>query len=292
MSVHGWLVIDKPLGISSAKVVAKAKRLLGAKKVGHAGTLDPLASGILPLAIGEATKTAAYAVSTEKTYRFTITFGEARDTDDAEGEVIETSDFRPSKEDMEQALPVFTGAIMQRPPAYSAIKINGKRAYQMARQGEVVALQERNITIFTLELISYDGEHAVLETRCSKGTYIRSLARDIAQYLGSCGYVSELRRLNVGFFTEEHAISLDKLEEIVHNHAAHVALLPVDWVLDDILGLIIDDQLAYKIKQGKSVPIESEDADIASVSTEAVLVALGKVSDGIFKPTRVFNIDN
>ena len=294
MSIHGWLVIDKPLGISSARVVSRVKRLTKAKKVGHAGTLDPLATGILPLALGEATKTASYAVAKEKDYRFTLTFGEARDTEDAEGEVIATSDIRPSEEQLNLAMQHFTGDIMQRPPAYSAIKVGGKRAYSRARAGEEVVLQERCITIFTLKLLSYDGQSATFETQCSKGTYIRSLARDIALYVGSCGYVSELRRLCVGIFLEKHAISLDKLEEMVHNRAAHEVILPVDWVLDDILGLKIDTDAALRVKQGQSIPVadvSSDSGDMVSVSTEKSLIALGNVTDGIFKPARVFNLN-
>lgn len=291
---HAWIAVDKPKGMTSAQVVARVKRLTKAKKVGHAGTLDPLATGVLPVALGEATKTVAYAMDERKAYRFEITFGEERDTGDAEGVVTVSSMVRPTRVQLEQAIPHFIGVIEQSPPAYSAIKVEGKRAYALARSGQEVALPKRPITIYKLMLLAFDGEKAAMEVECGKGTYIRSLAVDISRFVGALGYVSELRRIRVGKFSENDTISLDKLEGIVHNAAAIVGFKPVDWVLDDILGLAITEAQACRIRQGQAVFIDDsvalEDAQIAAVKTGATLVALGSLEKGVFTPTRVFNL--
>ena len=244
-SPHGWLVVDKPLGMSSHQVVGKVRRILNSKKIGHAGTLDPLASGVLPLAIGEATKTMQFAMNTTKTYRFTICFGNSTTTDDAEGEVLDNSEHRPSRQDILDILHDFTGEIEQIPPAYSAIKVDGKRAYALARKGETPEMTARNVYIHDLTLLDIpDVNHATLEVTCGKGTYVRSLARDIAQKLGSCGHVSYLRRTQVGNFLEKDTILLENLEKIVHSappsDGLSEVLLPVDAVLDDIPVLHLD----------------------------------------------------
>jgi len=207
--VHGWVVLDKPLGLSSTQAVGKVRRLFQAQKAGHGGTLDPLATGILPIALGEATKTMPYMVDGVKGYQFTLTFGENTDTWDAEGAVTARSDVRPSKNEILGALPQFIGDIEQVPPRYSAIKVDGKRSYDLARSGEVVELKSRQVTVDSFELIEMDADSATFDVACGKGTYIRSLARDLAAALGTCGHVTMLRRTRVGPFTLEQSFSLD-----------------------------------------------------------------------------------
>ncbi len=234
-SINGWVNLTKPLYMSSARAVAIAKRVTNAAKVGHAGTLDPLATGILPLAFGQATKQVNLLMDAQKTYRFSVTFGEARATDDAEGEIIATSDIMPSETDIQNILSRFTGEIAQLPPAFSALKVNGKRAYDLARKGEAVELKPRKVTVFSLMLQSMEEKTAKFEAIVSKGTYIRSLGRDMARALGSEGYISALHRSQVGPFSDTDAISLDFLEESVHNSAAWLRpLFPGDTALDGI----------------------------------------------------------
>ena len=236
--IHGWIVLDKPLGLTSARAVAAAKRALGAAKAGHAGTLDPLATGVLPIALGEATKTASWAVAGRKLYRFTLQWGEARATDDAEGAVVATSDRRPSEAEIRAALPRFTGAIQQRPPAYSAIKQAGARAYDRARQGAALDLPPRPVEIHRLDLVAVDAPgRAVFEAETGPGAYIRSLGRDLGEALQTRAFVAELRRLAVGRFTLERAISLENLEALGHSPAASGHLLPIETALDDIPAL-------------------------------------------------------
>lgn len=289
----GWLVIDKPIGVSSARVVSQVKKLTKAAKVGHGGTLDPLASGLLPIALGEATKLISYAMDGSKTYQFTITFGEKRDTDDAEGAVTATSPYIPSEAEVQAALPHFTGKILQIPPSYSALKVGGKRAYALARAGEAVTLPPRKVHIAKLILLDYGEGKATLEVVCGKGTYIRSLARDLAKYMGACGYVSMLRRTQVGKFTLNHAILLDKLEEMVHNARRYDFLLSVDKVLDGIPVLVITQEEAKRIRHGQIVPLPPGSATLQGVMpvmAEGRLVALGNITGGAVKPVRVFNI--
>src|SRR5450631_2889575 len=215
--VHGWVVLDKPVGMTSTHAVSVVKRLFTAKRAGHAGTLDPLASGCLPVALGEATKTVPFVMDGRKLYRFTVCWGEERDTDDAEGRVIAKNDQRPSADAIGKLLPSYTGTIQQVPPRYSAIKIEGERAYDLARDGETVELASRPVEISRLELVEVpDPDHAVLEAECGKGTYVRSLARDLGRALGCFGHVSALRRAAVGPFTEETMISLEELEALCH----------------------------------------------------------------------------
>jgi tRNA pseudouridine55 synthase len=256
--MHGWIILDKPAGIGSTQAVGAVKRALRAgdyprRRVGHGGTLDPLASGVLPIAIGEATKLAGRMLDADKIYRFAIAFGAETDTLDAEGTVVATSPVRPSREDLATLLPRFTGEIVQIPPAYSALKIDGRRAYARARAGEAVEPAARKVTIHRLDLVEYDGETAVFEARVSKGTYIRSLARDIARALGSVGHVALLRRTKAGPFSLDRAISLDKLAELGDRRALDEALLPLIAGLDDIPALAITPDQAGRLQQGRKL---------------------------------------
>lgn len=246
--INGWIALDKPAGLTSTQAIGKVRRILGPAKIGHGGTLDPLATGILPIAMGEATKTIPFIVDHQKTYSFTVHWGEQRNTDDLEGEVIATSPNRPTDDEIRAILPRFTGEIMQTPPQFSAIKINGERAYDMARAGEDVDLKPRAVFIENLELASSTPDEAVFTCICGKGTYIRSLGRDMALALGTVGYISTLRREKVGPMDEKMAISLEKLEQIGHS-----ALLPVETVLDGIPALVMTQQEAVRMKQGQKL---------------------------------------
>ena len=293
--IDGWLVIDKPYGMGSTKVVGKCRYLTKAQKVGHAGTLDPLASGVLPIAFGEATKTIPYIMDARKTYQFTVTWGEARSTDDAEGDVTGRSDVRPSKQDILDQLPSFLGRIKQKPPAYSAIKIEGKRAYDLARAGEKFEIKEREVEIFDLTLLSYDQGHATFEMECSKGTYVRSVGRDLAVKLGTVGYISMLRRTKVGSFDLSSTISLVKLEELVHSAPLEEWILNVVTVLDDILALAVTKEQADFLKNGGFLSKESfPPSNLTGVNYKAMygdkLIALCELDENHLKPVRVFNL--
>ncbi len=301
--VHGWLVIDKAPDITSAKVVNKARKILNAAKVGHSGTLDPMATGILPLAFGEATKTVSYMMDGSKEYRFTVCWGEARDTDDAEGEIIETSDHRPGSEEIEAALPEFIGEIDQIPPAFSAIKVDGERAYKLARQEKPVDLAPRKIFIERFELIECPDEaHAIFEVTSGKGAYIRGLARDLARKLGTVGHISSLRRTRVGPFKESDAISLDKLEELGHKGAAVDILRPVETALDDIPALALTEAQAEHLRHGRPVRVSGpgglrfvdtdgleEDVTVCAMTGDQ-LVALVRLDGDEIRPVRVLNL--
>ncbi|MFN4142160.1 tRNA pseudouridine(55) synthase TruB [Aestuariivirga sp.] len=297
--VHGWVILDKPLGMSSTQAVGKVRFLFNAEKAGHGGTLDPLASGLLPIALGEATKTVSYAMDGRKIYRFTARWGEERQTDDLEGEVTARSDRRPTRQDIEAILPRFTGEILQAPPAFSAIRVAGERAYDLARAGVAVDLAERPVAIEALRLVEIpDADHATFEVTCGKGTYIRSLARDMGRALGTVAHVSMLRRVAVGPFTEAHMISLENLTELSHKapggNAETGALLPIETVLDGIPALAIDGEKARRLRLGQPVLLRGANAPIAE---EAVLVTsggkpvgIGQVSEGMLKPKRLFNL--
>jgi tRNA pseudouridine55 synthase len=297
--VTGWLILDKPYGMTSTQAVGKVRFLFNAEKAGHGGTLDPLASGLLPIALGEATKTVSYAMDGRKVYRFTACWGEERTTDDLEGLVSATSDKRPSREEIEPMLPRFTGEIMQAPPAFSAIKVDGERAYDLARAGEAVELAERPILIEALKLVDIpDRDHAIFEVTCGKGTYIRSLARDMGRALGTAAHVTSLRRVAVGPFTEAHMISLENLTELGHKapggDAKTGALLPIETVLDGIPALAIDEEQARRLKLGQAVLLRGANAPIAE---DAVLVmsggkplGIGTIVQGSLKPKRLFNL--
>lgn len=296
--VHGWLVLDKPTGVTSTRALAIVKRLFDAQKAGHAGTLDPLATGVLPIAFGEATKTASYAVDGTKTYRFTVAWGIETDTDDSEGDEVNRSDARPTRADIEAVLAAFTGVIEQVPPAFSAIKVNGQRAYDLAREGETVELSAREIRVDALRLVEVDSSNvAVLEATCGKGTYVRALARDIGRKLGCLGHVTQLRRMRVGNFLEQDAVTIDDLKAAIERSAGPDALiddlLPIEAALDSLVALRIEPSDAAQLAQGQSVLIRGRDAPDASKPVYAMskgrVVALGEIEKGALKPTRVFN---
>jgi tRNA pseudouridine55 synthase len=292
-------VIDKPLGLSSFQVVARVRRALGTRKVGHGGTLDPLASGVLPIAVGEATKTVAYAMDGRKIYRFAVQWGEARNTDDAEGEVTGSSDVRPDRAAILAALPAFVGTIDQVPPAFSAIKIGGERAYKLARAGEAVEMVSRQVTVKRLELLEETPDLARFEVECGKGLYVRALGRDLAKALGTLGYIAELRRTRVGPFGENTAISLDKLEALGHSAAASETLLPIETVLDDIPALALTATEGARLRQGQRVTPQDErererltridDGVIVGARVDRLLIALARIEDGHLRPVRIIN---
>ena len=293
--LHGWLVVDKPVGPTSAQVVGKLKWALrqgghGKVKIGHGGTLDPLACGVLPIALGEATKLSGYLLNGPKSYRFTVAFGSATSTDDAEGDVVATSPARPTEAALLQAIAAFTGPIRQRPPAYSALKVDGERAYALARAGESVELAEREIQILSLTLVERGEDHATLDVHCSKGTYVRSLARDLARALGTVGHVSFLQRTGAGPFTLEQALSLDKCVELVHGPAPEQALLPLTAGLDDILALAVDPREAAALKQGKRLMGPRVKPGQYLATDGPVPVALVAVSEHDVRVVRGFNL--
>jgi tRNA pseudouridine55 synthase len=298
--VHGWVVLDKPVGMTSTHAVSLVKRLFSARRAGHAGTLDPLASGALPIALGEATKTVPFVMDGRKVYRFTVRWGEERDTDDAEGRVIANSEQRPSADGIRALLPSFTGAIQQVPPRYSAIKIEGERAYDLARDGEEVELAARPVQIDRLVLVDIpDRDHAVLEAECGKGTYVRSLARDLGRTLGCFGHVSALRRAAVGPFDEETMISLEQLETLCHRAASGEAsladgLLPIETALDDIPALAVSRADAARLQRGQAVLLRGRDAPnlrgTVYVTVSGQLLALAEIDRGEIVPKRVFNL--
>jgi tRNA pseudouridine55 synthase len=298
--VHGWIILDKPVGMTSTHAVGAIKRLFTAKRAGHAGTLDPLASGMLPIALGEATKTVPFVMDGRKLYRFTVQWGEERDTDDAEGRVIETSAARPAAEAIRALLPSYIGTIQQVPPRYSAIKIEGERAYDLARDGTQVELQARPVEIVRLELTEMpDADHAVFEAECGKGTYVRSLARDMGRALGCFGHVCALRRVEVGPFGAETMISLEELEAVCHRAAAGEArladaIMPVETALDDIPALAVSGPDAARLHRGQAVLLRGRDAPNfrgpVYVTAGGRLLALAEVDRGEIVPKRVFNL--
>lgn len=298
--VHGWVVLDKPVGMTSTHAVSIIKRLFSAKRVGHAGTLDPLASGCLPIGLGEATKTVPFVMDGRKLYRFTIRWGEERDTDDTEGRTIANSDQRPTPEAIRALLPAYIGTIQQVPPKYSAIKIEGERAYDLARDGETVELAARPVQIDRLELVEVpDADHAVLEAECGKGTYVRSLARDLGRVLGCYGHVSQLRRLSVGPFAEKTMILVEDLEALCHRAASGEgsladALMPVETALDDIPALAISRSDAARLTRGQAVLLRGRDAPnfrgTVYVTVSGQLLALAELDGGEIVPKRVFNL--
>jgi tRNA pseudouridine55 synthase len=298
-AMDGWLVVDKPPRLSSNQVVERIRRLTGTK-VGHAGTLDPLATGVLPLALGEATKTVAYAMSSRKCYRFRICWGVARDTDDCEGTIVGESSSRPSRLEIEAILPRFIGTIPQSPPVYSAIKVKGRRAYALARASIPPILPRRPVQISALRLIAVpDRDHADCEALVGKGTYIRALVRDLAIALGTVGHVAELRRLSVGPFSESQAISLDSVAEHRHSLATSGYLLPLETALDDIPALTLTAAEAARLRFGQRVTPQDacrrthlerlhEGTIVAAWHARAV-VALARIESGGLRPARVIN---
>jgi tRNA pseudouridine55 synthase len=323
--VHGWIILDKPVGMTSTHAVSVIKRLFQARRAGHAGTLDPLASGCLPVALGEATKTVPFVMDGRKTYRFTVRWGEERDTDDAEGRVVATSDARPTPDDIRALLPTFTGTISQVPPRFSAVKIDGERAYDLARDGEVVELNARPVDIHRLELVEIpDADHAVLAAECGKGTYVRSIARDMGRALGCHGHVSALRRTGVGYFQEADTVSLERQQAAAPNPGASnqdatgqdgpgeptpslgapglgtpnpalfALLRPVSDGVLALPALSVSRADAARLARGQSVLLRGRDAPImqgyVAVSTHGDLIALAEIEHGELLPRRVFNL--
>src|SRR6478672_3418351 len=298
--VHGWIVLDKAVGMTSTQAVGAIKRLFSCKRAGHAGTLDPLASGCLPIALGEATKTVPFVMDGRKTYSFTVRWGEERDTDDADGRVVATSEARPDRAAIEALLSGYTGTISQVPPQYSAIKIDGERAYDLARDGETVDLQARPVEIHRLEMVNVpDADHAEFRAECGKGTYVRSLARDIGRALECLGHIKALRREAVGSFSQNDMISLEQLTAMCHRAAAGEAsladaLLPVETALDDIPALAVARADAARLQRGQAVLLRGRDAPIfrgtVYVTVSGELIALSEVDRGEIIPKRVFNL--
>ncbi|MBL6597376.1 MAG: tRNA pseudouridine(55) synthase TruB [Alphaproteobacteria bacterium] len=299
--VNGWVILDKPSGVTSTHAVNVVRRVFNAAKAGHSGTLDPLATGVLPIALGEATKTIPYAMDANKDYRFEVRWGEERDTDDCEGDVTRTDDARPDRQAIEKALNGFTGLIQQVPPRYSAIKIQGQRAYDLARNDQPVELSAREILIesFTLdELI--DGDHAAFLVTSGKGAYMRALARDLSIAVGTVGHISALRRLRVGPFEEGNAISLDSIEALAHSPAAFEHLLPVETALDGIPAMPLTDDEANRLRRGQTVPVfrasdrdrlgELREGDLLYAISSGTPVAISRIQGGCVCPVRVLNL--
>jgi tRNA pseudouridine55 synthase len=290
--VNGWVILDKGVGMTSTHAVAVVKRAFNAKKAGHAGTLDPLASGILPIALGEATKTVPFVMDGLKSYRFTVTWGIETDTDDAEGRPVATSEARPSRAEVEAALPRFVGAIEQVPPRYSAIKVAGERAYDLARDGEIVELLARSVQIDRLAVVDHEDGRTVIEAECGKGTYVRALARDLGRLLGCYGHVSALRRTRVGPFTEGEACKADALEAGAPNgNGAH--LRPVETALDAVTAVPVSRDMALRLMRGQAVILRGRDAPSegkAFATCGGILVAVGDVERGELVPHRVFHL--
>jgi len=289
--ISGWIAVDKPAGITSAQTVAAVKRLIQPQKIGHAGTLDPMATGVLPLALGEATKTIPFIVDREKEYEFSIRWGEATDTDDADGEVIGRADRWPTAKEIDAALPAFIGEIQQVPPRYSAVKVKGRRAYELARGGEQPELSARPVEIFGfIHLPDKSEKQAVSQFRvtCGKGTYVRSLARDLARELGTCGHVATIRRTRVGPFTEEQCFSLEKLNQLSHSARHLEAILPVAAALDDIPALAVTRGEADRARHGQVLKLPTTRSGTVCLKSDGQLVALAQAEDGTVRPIRVF----
>lgn len=291
--MNNWLLVDKPAGITSAFVVNRIKKLFKPSKIGHSGTLDPFATGLLMLAIGEATKTVDYCLNKDKDYEFTITWGENRDTLDIDGKVTSTSPILPTQPEIEAIIQSFIGEIEQTPPNFSAIKINGERAYKLAREGREIEMHSRKVTCYSLKTLASNGKTHTFHLSCSKGFYVRSLARDICDKLGVCGYVSSLRRTKIGKFKVEDAISLDILENIVHTagiSSIDKHLLPVTAVLDDILVEQVDETTAKRLLQGQRIKTDRPAADVLAIKHNEKLIAMAAISDGTLSVKRAFNL--
>ncbi|WP_411287710.1 tRNA pseudouridine(55) synthase TruB [Phenylobacterium sp.] len=300
--VSGWICLDKPYDLTSTHAVSRVRRIFNAQKAGHAGTLDPLATGILPIALGEATKTVPFLVDADKAYRFTIAWGRTTATHDREGETLTASDVRPTLAQVEAALPSFVGEIMQTPPIFSAIKVDGERAYDLARAGQPVELKARPVTIHSARVADApDADHITLEIECGKGTYVRAVVRDLAEMLGACGHVADLRRTRVGGFTEASAVTLEMLEDLGHKVRQSEALLPVETALDDIPELAVTDEDAFRLKQGRPIVLVPRQVEavkarlkpgsrIVSATSGGSVVALCEMRAGRLEPSRVFNL--
>jgi tRNA pseudouridine55 synthase len=307
-AVSGWICLDKPYDMTSTHAVSRVRRIFNAQKAGHAGTLDPLATGVLPIALGEATKTVPFLMDADKTYRFTIAWGRTTATFDREGETTAQSDVRPTPAEVEALLPRFVGEIQQIPPAYSAIKVDGERAYDLARAGETVELKARPVVIHSARVIGAPNpevsgaDYVTLEISCGKGTYVRALVRDIAEGLGACGHVDDLRRTRVGRFCEESAVTLELLEELGHKARQSEAMLPVETALDDIPALAVTDEDAFRLKQGRPIVLVPRQVETVkarlrpgsrtvSAMSGGVVVALCEMRAGRLEPSRVFHLE-
>jgi tRNA pseudouridine55 synthase len=298
-AISGWLILDKPVDFGSTEAVGKIKWLFNAQKAGHAGTLDPLASGMLPIALGDATKTVPYVMDGRKIYEFTVTWGEERATDDLEGDVTHSSDNRPSEEQIREILPNYTGTISQIPPQFSAIKIAGERAYDLARDGEVVDIPAREVEVFRLTLLKAETDRAFFEVECGKGTYVRSLARDFGRDLGCYAHISELRRSYVAPFAEEtmvplaDLIALEAIEDRDERLAALDAfLVDTSEALSALPQIRITDDQAHRLRMGNPIILRGRDAPVAEPEAVALaggkLIAIGEIGEGEFRPKRVF----
>jgi tRNA pseudouridine55 synthase len=302
-AVSGWINLDKAYDLTSTHAVSRVRRIFDARKAGHAGTLDPLATGVLPIALGEATKTVPFLMDADKAYRFTIAWGRTTATLDREGAVLATSAVRPAAAAVAAVLPRFVGEISQVPPAYSAIKVAGERAYDLARAGEAVVLEPRRVVVHAARLVAApDPDHVVVEIECGKGTYVRALVRDIAQALEACAHVAALRRTRVGPFSDEDAVTLEYLEDLGHKAGQSEALLPVETALDDIPALAVTDEDAFRLKQGRPIVLVPRQVEavkarlkpgsrIVSAMAGGSVVALCEMRAGRLEPTRVFHLD-
>ncbi len=288
----GWLVLDKPPGITSAAAVGSLRRLLGIRKAGHSGTLDPFATGVLPVAFGEATKTVPIAVDGRKQYRFTVTWGEARDTDDATGQAVGWSADRPGASDIAACLPTFTGEILQRPPDFSAVHVDGERAHALARRGKSPRLQRRPVVVHSFRLVAGSRDSAEFEMTCGKGTYVRSIARDMGEALGCLGHVAVLRRLRAGPFRESASLPLEKIRKMPHSGARRAVLLPISAGLADIPAVAVTAEEARCLRRGQAItpelPGPVPGGTVAWASRRGSPVSIGRVEDGMFRPSRVF----
>lgn len=298
-AVNGWLVLNKPIGLTSTAALNKVKRLFNARKAGHAGTLDPLATGVLPIAFGEATKTVPYAVDSQKSYRFTVCWGAETATDDSEGDIVEQSDERPTREEIEAELDAFRGEIEQTPPRFSAVKIDGARAYDLAREGEAFEIESRIVEVDRLEIMEVpDADSCVFEADCGRGTYVRAIARDLGRALGCLGHICGLERTRVGAFRVEEAVTLEEIEaasaEDAEPGALNALLAPVHTALTDMPEIRLSSSDAARLRRGQSVLLRGRDAPIldakAYATLRGTLVALGEVAQGEFTPERVFNL--
>ena len=303
-SINGWIIIDKQIGVTSRQIVTKISKALNIKKVGHGGTLDPLATGVLPIAIGEATKVISFIQNKKKRYSFIIKWGESTDTDDKEGKILEKSQYRPTQEEIKKTLTSFVGNIQQKPPIYSAIKINGQRSYKMARKNIEINHKYRPIKIYGLILRNIiNNDSAEFEVKCGKGTYVRSLARDLAEKLNTKGHIISLRRLSVGSFEEKDSIFIDFYKEIIHSPSILNKILPVETVLDDIPALFLNEIETRRVQQGQKIHLKSlqfikefevnypnynEFEKICAIKDKN-LIALIKIEDGIIRPSRIIN---
>ena len=302
-AISGWVNLDKPYDFGSTQAVGRVRRIFNAQKAGHAGTLDPLATGILPIALGEATKTVSFLMDADKAYRFTIEWGRTTASFDREGATTATSDVRPTPEQVAAVLPEFIGDILQVPPAFSAVKVDGERAYDLARAGETVELKAREISIYSARVVDApDADHVEIAVECGKGTYVRAIVRDIAERLGACAHVSALRRTRVGPFDEDSAITLELLEDLGHKARCLEALLPVETALDDIPELAVTTEDAFKLKQGRPIVLVPRQVEAlkarltpgtrtVSAMEGGSIVALCEMRAGKLEPSRVFHLE-